>query len=99
MKKIIITAVVTAMVLGLVGTGFAANAGSPSAKATAKIGYLDVFSCSESSTSDHWDFDTSEGWNAVLTQTIKTVNPKDLFIDVSLQTGMYTFNQVKSKNG
>jgi len=37
-------------------------------------------------------------WTTILTQEIKTANMKDLFIDVSLETGLYTDTLVRSKD-
>jgi len=38
-------------------------------------------------------------WDTILEQDIKTPNQKDLFIDVSLECGLYTQTHVKSKGG
>jgi len=38
-------------------------------------------------------------WTTILTQEIKTANMKDLFIDVSLETGLYTDTYIKSSDG
>jgi hypothetical protein len=94
MKKIIIITIAVIMVLTL-GFGITSSANTPSAKATAKIGYLNLFSVAASGVDDS-DFDITE-WDTILTQTIKTGSQKDLFIDVSLQTGMFTSTIVKSK--
>lgn len=56
-----------------------------SAKATAKVGDVNVLN------------QTNLGWTTILSNTIKTANQKDLFIDVSLETGLYTQTEVKSK--
>jgi hypothetical protein len=95
-------AVAIAGILIVVGTGMAQTDGenpNASAKVTAAIGYLDVFSVAYSDPSDteDWDWSGLPG-NTVLTQDIKTANGKDLIIDVSLQTGVFTYTQVKSKN-
>jgi hypothetical protein len=55
-----------------------------SAKATAKVGNVNVLN------------QTTLGWTTILSNTIKTANQKDLFIDVSLETGLYTQTKVRS---
>ena len=67
--------------LGLASTSALAQ----SAKATAKVGNVNVLN------------QTSLGWTTILSNTIKTANQKDLFIDVSLETGLYTQTEVKSR--
>ena len=67
--------------LGLASTSAVAQ----SAKATAKVGDVNVLN------------QTTLGWTTILSNTIKTANQKDLFIDVSLETGLYTQTEVKSK--
>jgi len=42
---------------------------------------------------------SSEGWTTILSSAIKTSNPSDLFVNVSLECGLYTSTIVKSKNG
>lgn len=39
------------------------------------------------------------GWFSILTNQIKTANPSDLIVDVSLECGIVTDTQVKSKGG
>ena len=87
MKKTIVLALVTALVVTLVGAAFVANAASlPSSKATAKVSELTLI-----------DWTAEEDWTTILEQRIKTPNQKDLFIDVSLETGLYTRTLVRSK--
>ena len=65
--------------------GLASNrALAQSAKATAKVGNVNVLNY------------VSLGWTTILSNTIKTANQKDLFIDVSLETGLYTQTKVRS---
>lgn len=64
-----------------------AFAGLPSAKATAKVGAINIL--------DSAGLD----WTTILSQEIKTPLGKDLFIDVSLEVGLYTQTLVASKNG
>lgn len=60
--------------------------GHPSAKATAKIGRT--------------AFLTEAGaWATILSNTVKTSNKKDLFIQVSLVSALTTATTVRSKNG
>lgn len=69
-------------------TIFAAEAfaeGQPSAKATCQVGDITLIQ------------DTN--WTTILSNTIKTANNKDLFIDASLECGLYTQTLVRSKLG
>jgi len=88
MKKFAILAAVV-LVVGLVVTGaaLAADGSQPSAKATAKVGDIAILNS------------TALGWTTILQNDIKTPNMKDLFIDVSLECGLYTDTLVKSKGG
>jgi hypothetical protein len=90
MRKLLPIVLSVALVLAL-GTGLAVAStdypGHPSAKATAKVG--DLYHINET---------TAPDWVTVLNNTIKTPNQKALFIDVSLECGLYTLTQVKSKN-
>ncbi len=102
MKKT--TAIVLAFVLLItlaIGIG-PASASLPSAKVTAQIAELAAISESQvvSDEDPDWtsDLDLTLATN-ILTQTIKTANDKDLFIDVSLLSGLYTKTNVKSKGG
>lgn len=81
-------AVVTVLAMAL-----SALAGSsmPAAKATAKVADMTVLSLSSGSA-------TSTGWVTVLDTALKTANQKDLFVDVSLQSGLYTQTTVRSKD-
>ena len=88
MKKWIVIGVVVALVIALVSTlVVSASSGQPSAKATAQVGNI------------NW-LDLEEHPEAtILSNVIKTPNQKDLFIDVSLESGLYTQTLVKSKLG
>jgi hypothetical protein len=82
MKTRTVTRVLLATcLLGLASTPALAQ----SAKATAKVGNVNVLN------------QTTLGWTTILSNTIKTANQKDLFIDVSLETGLYTQTEVKSR--
>ena len=98
MKKIIaiVLAVVLVAMIGATGV-FAQENPNASAKATAQIAELEVVSASAAE-GDEVDWDSS-GVAEILTQTIKMANGKDLFIDVSLLSGLYTETNVKSKGG
>ena len=102
-KSILIAlAVVLAVALGA-GAVWASN-GIRASKATAKVSELTLL---------EWKPDEPSGaapgnltgssenytgnWTTILTQNIKTPNQKDLIIDVSLETGLYTRTHVKSK--
>ena len=103
MKKVIaiVLAVVLVAMIGATGV-FAQENPNASAKATAQIAELKVISESQTVSDDDPDWDTDLDWTLatnILTQTIKTANDKDLFIDVSLLSGLYTETNVKSKGG
>lgn len=84
MKKLIpIVLVVVLAVIAAAGAAMASNS-QPASKATAKMGDI------------AW-LEDEDVWTPILTQNIKKANMKDLFIDVSLQCGIYTETVVKSK--
>ena len=86
MRKSIVIAVAVALVLVLGAGAVWANSSQPASKATAKVGEIAVI-------------EYEDTWTTILTQDIKAPNGKDLFIDVSLQCGLYTETNVKSKGG
>ena len=98
MKKVIaiVLAVVLVAMIGATGV-FAQENPNASAKATAQIDFLHVMSVAytDSLNDFAFDFDADE----ILEQTIKTANGKDLFIDISLQSAVFTGTTVKSKGG
>ncbi len=98
MKKVlsIALALVLLLTLGTVAIAATGDAG-PSAKATAQIAELEVVSAS-ATTGAQVDWDSSDV-ETILAQTIKTSNMKDLFIDVSLLSGLYTETNIKSSGG
>ena len=107
-KKVIVITLAVVLVAMLGATGvFAQENPNASAKATAQIKGLTVISQSEAVQTDDdavddwvYDLDTNpEDWHVILTQTIKTANNKDLFIDASLLSGLYTKTVVRSKGG
>ncbi len=106
MKKIITLALVIVLLLSFgVGGALAEQNPNASAKATAQIANLSVISVSvaaqgDDDADDAWvdNFNTNPlGWHVILKQSIKTANDKDLFIDVSLLSGLYTKTVVRSK--
>ncbi len=77
-----------ALVLGVVVSlayGQAANA-QPSSKVTAKVGDIQFVG-------------PEDVWTTILSNTLKTGNQKDLFIDVSLESMLMTRTKAKSKGG
>ncbi len=105
MKKMISVLLAVLVVAMVSATGvFAQGDQNPnaSAKATAQIAELKVLCESQVISDEDADWDADLDWNLatnILTQTIKTANDKDLFIDASLLSGLYTETNVKSKGG
>ena len=62
----------------LTATPSSIAAGQPSAKASAQVGKINILSSEDM------------GWSQVLAAPIKTPNGKALFVDVSLECGLYT---------
>jgi hypothetical protein len=87
MKKVL-SIVVAIALLGTLSGLAVASSGHPSAKTTAECSRTTLIGQTGAA-------DT--GWIPVLWNTIKTPNQKDLFIDVSLVSGLYTQTHVKSK--
>ena len=83
MQKFMKIVVASTLVLGLGAVSAMAEA---SAKATAAVSSVNLIN----STEDH-------SWSTILSNSIKTANQKDLFIDASLECGLYTDTTVKSK--
>src|ERR1043166_7817884 len=71
----------------VVATAYAADT-QPSAKVTAKTANLTLVD---------WTAGT-EGWQTLLSNTIKTANQKDLFISAAFEVGLFTQTLVSSKN-
>jgi len=106
MKRPITIAVVVTLVAALLVSGAVYASGIRASKATAKVSELALLEWepeapSETSSGDMEDSIPSDsyegGWTTILAQNIKTPNQKDLIIDVSLETGLYTRTLVKSK--
>jgi len=69
-------------ILALAGGATAQS--QPSSKVTAKVGNIAILDATELE------------WTTILANNIKTPNQKDLFIDVSMECGLYTKTLVKS---
>jgi hypothetical protein len=90
MKKLLATVVVVALLASLgVGLVSVVSGGNslPASKATAVVKDWTIIP---------WQT-ANMTWTPILVQNIKTANDKDLFIDVSLESGLYTYTHVKSK--
>ncbi|MHC4619571.1 MAG: hypothetical protein ACYTEQ_17635 [Planctomycetota bacterium] len=83
---LLVVAAVAVLTLTM-GLYAADSSGHPSAKATARCGEINILDA------------TDLPWTTIMKSTIKCANGKDLFIDVSLQCGLYTKTRVKSKGG
>ena len=106
MKRPITIALVVTLVVALLVGGVVYGSGIRASKATAKVSELTLLNWEPEAPSgtppgdmeDSIPVDPYEGvWTTILTQNIKTPNQKDLIIDVSLETGLYTRTLVKSK--
>ena len=107
MKKSIVIALAVALVVVLgAGVVWANNTGIRASKATVQVSELTLLewepeppsgNTSENMTGNIPVEDYNGSWTTILTQNIKTPNQKDLIIDVSLETGLYTRTLVKSK--
>lgn len=93
MKKLFISSTVIALILaGLVlGIGNAAES-IPASKATAKVADLTLLDWKKTDTSK------TVPWETIMSTSIKTSMQKDLFIDASFESGLYTQTLVKSKD-
>lgn len=69
----------------------------PASKATAQVFGYNILEYSANSATANPDTGTS-GWTDIMTTALKTANQKDLFIDVSLQSSLYTKTTVKSRD-
>ncbi|MFC1916129.1 hypothetical protein ACFLW4_05510 [Chloroflexota bacterium] len=87
-KRLISIGLVLVLALSLGAGAVLAATSQPASKATAKVADITLI-----------DSTTAQDWTTILEQDIKTPAGKDLFIDVSLQCGLYTQTQVKSKGG
>lgn len=85
--------VMVALLIVASGAALAADS-QPSAKATAAINKLYAIGGENSNT---WVSDAD--WTTIHSQDIKTANDKDLFVDVSMQCGLYTKTKSELKVG
>ena len=104
MRKSITIALVVTLAVVLLVSGVVYGGGIRASKATAKVSELTLLEWEpeEPSGTDPGELTESSAnytgnWTPILTQNIKTPNQKDLIIDVSLETGLYTRTLVRSK--
>ena len=104
MKRPITIALVLTLVVALLVSGVVYGSGIRASKATAKVSELTLIEWKPYDPSEAGPGNLTESsanytgnWTTILTQNIKTPNQKDLIIDVSLETGLYTRTHVKSK--
>jgi hypothetical protein len=106
MKRPITIVLVVTLVVALLVGGVVYGSGIRASKATAKVSELTLLEwepeepsgASPGNIEDSIPETAYDGpWTTILTQNIKTPNQKDLIIDVSLETGLYTRTHVKSK--
>ena len=96
MKKLFAVSLAVALALTL-GLG---TASAQSAKATAAVDELITISVATGpvNLADATEVGNLP-WLSILSQDIRTANNKDLFIDASLECGLYTKTRVKTKGG
>jgi len=87
-RKYIGLAVLAVLAVFLVAGLVSAATGQPAAKATADVSDITLIDPTEEA-----------DWTTILSNEIKTPNQKDLFIDVSLECGLYTDTKVDSLGG
>ena len=92
-RKFMVSLVLVALLIVVSGVASAADS-QPSAKATAAINKLYAIG---GVNSNAWV--TGTGWTTIHSQDIKTANDKDLFVDVSMQCGLYTKTKSELKVG
>ena len=83
MKRTVFLVVVAVLTILALAGGATAQS-QPSSKVTAKVGNIAILDATELE------------WTTILANNIKTPNQKDLFIDVSMECGLYTKTLVKS---
>jgi hypothetical protein len=104
MKRPITIALVVTLAVALLVSGVVYGSGIRASKATVKVSELTLLEWAPEDPSEAGPGGLTESsanytgnWTTILTQNIKTPNQKDLIIDVSLETGLYTRTHVKSK--
>ena len=98
-KVAIGTIVFIVVVILALSIGLQAGSGSnqPSSKVTAQVGYGDIDVIELLTCNDDISLPPEAEWEPVLSNTIKTANQKDLFIDVSMVSTLLTDTKSKSK--
>ncbi len=86
-RTIVMSVAMIVAALALTQPYLAGAAGTPASKATAQVGGINILA------------DTDQDWTSVLDATIKTPNGKDLFVDVSLECGLFTRTKAVSQGG
>jgi hypothetical protein len=76
------------LTLGIVPLRATPSSGTPAAKVTAAVSQTQLLTAT-----------AVAGWDTILSNTIKTPNQKDLFIDVSLESGLVTRTAAQSHGG
>lgn len=90
LKKTLLTTVTAGAIIGsVVGLAGAATDTPSASKATAKVADFSVLEANAQSNGE---------WVDILSTNIMTANQKDLFVDVSLQSGLYTKTVARSKD-
>jgi hypothetical protein len=84
MKKVISLTVLVVVLASLALSSASAQSSQPSSKVTAKVGNIAILDS------------TAMDWTPILSNALKTANQKDLFVDVSLECGLYTSTKVVS---
>jgi hypothetical protein len=87
MRKIANLLLVAVLLTLVAFAGASAQSSQPSSKVTAKVADIEVLKLDPK----------QQAWTTVLTNNIKTANQKDLFINPSLECGLYTQTKVASQ--
>jgi hypothetical protein len=85
MKKLLSLTLLVVVLAALALGSVSAQSGQPASKVTAAVSSITILKASE-----------AQPWKSILSNTLKTPNQKDLFVDVSLECGLYTDTLVKS---
>lgn len=91
MTRVLNKIVAASFMAAVVTTAAFAGNSIPSSKSTAMATGLTVVTASS--------LPANEGWQPLFNSAIKTSNPADLFVNVSLECGLYTDTTTTSKNG
>lgn len=93
MKKGWVAAGLSLALVGVMGFAAVASSSLPAAKATARVFNFNVLDAAAATGESG-----SSGWQPIMTTQMKTANQKDLFVDVSLQSSLYTMTHTRSKD-